>query len=86
MRKKASQTEDAALSFDQALGKLEQLVEEMEQGDLTLEAAMEKYAEGTRLSQLCQTQLAAAEKAVHKVIKESGGILTETDLDLPEVE
>jgi len=86
MKKKESKTAANGLSFDEALGRLELLVQEMERGELTLEAAMQKHAEGTELSQLCLQQLQAAESAVNKVIKEADGVLSEIELTLPEAD
>lgn len=80
------QSKQAEMNFDDALAKLERLVEEMERGDLPLEAALEKYSEGAALSQLCLTQLQAAEQAVSKVLVETGGKLSEVDLVLPEAD
>ena len=86
MKKKESKGAAAGLSFDEALVKLELLVEEMERGELTLEMAMQKHAEGTELSQFCLQQLQAAEAAVNKVITESNGLLSEIELTLPEAD
>ena len=73
-------------SFDEALNQLELLVEEMERGEMTLELAMEKHAEGTELSRLCLQQLQAAEASVNKVIRESNGVLSEIELTLSEAD
>jgi len=86
VKKKESKGAAAGLSFDEALVKLELLVEEMERGELTLEMAMQKHAEGTELSQFCLQQLQAAEAAVNKVITESNGVLSEIELTLPEAD
>lgn len=86
MKKNESKVAVAGLSFDEALLRLEQLVEEMERGELTLESAMQKHAEGTELSQFCLQQLQAAEAAVNKVIKEADGVLSEIELILPEAD
>ena len=86
MKKKIAKSAVTGLSFDDALARLEMLVEEMERGELPLEAAMQKHAEGTELSQFCLQQLQAAETAVNKVIKESDGVLSEIELTLPEAE
>ena len=53
MKKKESKEAVAGLSFDEALARLESLVDEMERGDLTLEEAMRKHAEGSALSKYC---------------------------------
>ena len=86
MRKKESEDSVANLSFDEALVRLEALVDEMERGELSLEAAMKKYAEGSALSRYCLQQLQMAETAVNKVIRESNGALSELELTLPEAD
>ena len=86
MKNRTDMPLEAGLSFDEALARLEALVEEMERGEMTLEAAMLKHAEGTRLSRFCLQQLQAAEDAVNKVLRESDGELTEMELTMPEAE
>jgi exodeoxyribonuclease VII small subunit len=49
------------LPFEEALKKLEGLVEAMESGDLPLETLLARYEEGTRLVKICQEKLAEAE-------------------------
>lgn len=73
--------DETAVSFEEALDRLEILVAQMEQGDLPLEDAMGKYAEGIELSRLCLGKLRAAEIAVDKLITESGDIPLTMDAD-----
>jgi exodeoxyribonuclease VII small subunit len=57
-----SQTAQATnLSFEEALGKLESIVETMEGGELPLEQLLARYEEGTQLVKFCQEKLDAAE-------------------------
>ena len=84
MRKAAQKNAVAGVGFDESLTRLEALVEEMERGELTLEAAMQKHAEGLELAAFCLQQLKASEKSVNKVLKESDGVLSEMELILPE--
>ncbi len=84
MRKAAQKNAVAGVGFDESLTRLEALVEEMERGELTLEAAMQKHAEGVELAAFCLQQLKASEKSVNKVLKESDGVLSEMELILPE--
>ena len=44
-------------SFEQALAELEELVQAMESGDLSLEKLMENYAKGVELSKVCMASL-----------------------------
>ena len=50
--------------FEQALAELEQLVEEMERGDLSLEKSLKSFERGIALTRHCQESLQAAEQKV----------------------
>ena len=45
------------LAFEEALGALEQIVSEIETGELSLADLMAKYSEGIKLSDVCMTSL-----------------------------
>jgi exodeoxyribonuclease VII small subunit len=66
---------EAGLPFEEALKKLESIVEAMETSELPLEQLLTRFEEGTRLAQHCQTQLADAEVRVQKLEKTLGGRL-----------
>ena len=53
-----------ALDFEAALGDLEQIVEQLEQGDLTLEESLRAYERGVKLGRACQQALDAAEQRI----------------------
>ena len=61
--------------FEEAMQKLETIVEAMESGDLPLESLLAKYEEGTKLAQVCQTTLAEAELRIQQLEKTSSGEL-----------
>jgi exodeoxyribonuclease VII small subunit len=61
------------LPFEEALRKLESIVEAMEAGDLPLETLLARFEEGTRLAQVCQTKLAEAELKIQKLEKTASG-------------
>ena len=65
----------AAKKFDleKSLQNLEDLVEELESGDLPLEKAMKKFEEGIKLTRGCQTALKEAEQKVQVLLKGAGG-------------
>ena len=65
----------AAKKFDleKSLANLENLVEELESGDLPLETAMKKFEEGIKLTRGCQTALKEAEQKVQILLKSAGG-------------
>ncbi len=60
--------------FETSLEKLEKLVEQMEDGDLTLEDSLKNFEEGIRLTRECQQALAAAEQKVKLLIEENGQV------------
>lgn len=59
--------------FEDALKKLQELVEKLEKGDLPLEDAMECFSEGIRISKLCHSKLEEAEKKVEMLLKDQQG-------------
>ena len=62
-RKPATEASPVA-HFEQSLDELEQLVEKMEHGDLTLEASLAAYERGVGLYRQCQAALEQAELRV----------------------
>ena len=62
--------------FEEALQKLEAIVDAMESGELPLESLMAKFEEGTKLARICQTKLAQAETKIQQLEKNSAGDLT----------
>lgn len=73
------------LSFEKALEKLEEIVEELEGGDLPLDEALKKYEEGVRLAVLCNKKLETAQKKVEILLKsgKSGSKLAPFDEKKP---
>jgi exodeoxyribonuclease VII small subunit len=55
--------------FEDALKKLEKIVEKLERGSLPLEEAMEAFAEGVRLVKYCNQKLDEAENRVQTLVK-----------------
>ncbi|MBA4150464.1 MAG: exodeoxyribonuclease VII small subunit [Verrucomicrobia bacterium] len=64
------------VSFEDALKKLETIVESMESEELPLENLMSRFEEGTNLAKICQTKLAEAELKIQQLEKNSAGELT----------
>jgi exodeoxyribonuclease VII small subunit len=60
-------------SLEEAVGRLESLVEEMESSQLPLETLILRYEEGVRLLQVCQEKLAAAEQKIQIITKQAKG-------------
>ncbi len=63
--------------FEQSLTSLEQLVEQMEKGELSLEASLAAFEEGIRLTRECQTILDQAEQKVHILTSKNDEMTTE---------
>ena len=61
------------MPFEQALKKLEQIVENLEGGDLGLEDALKQYEEGVRMADFCSKRLTEAEKRVEVLMKTDSG-------------
>lgn len=58
----------AELSFEDALKRLEAIVQRLETGDAPLEQAIELYAEGDRLRAQCEARLAAAQARIERIV------------------
>ena len=63
----------AEIKFEEALKKLEKIVEELEQGDLSLDEALKKYQEGIELSRACSSRLESARKKIEVLSKNRKG-------------
>lgn len=62
-------------NFEGAMKKLEEIVHDLETGDLPLEESLKKFEEGVRLSQACFRKLDEAEKKIELLVKGEGGKL-----------
>lgn len=65
------------LDFEKALRELEQLVEVLERGDLSLEESLKKFEQGVKLTRSCQQALQQAEQKVHLLMEENGQLSLE---------
>ena len=61
------------IEFEAALKKLESIVENLENGDLSLEEALKRYEEGVRMADVCSKRLSEAEKKVEIIMKTNPG-------------
>ena len=60
------------INLEKSLAKLEDLVDELESGDLPLEKAMKKFEEGIKLTRNCQAALKEAEQKVEILLESAG--------------
>ena len=65
------------VTFEQAMKDLEEIVRELEAGELALEESLKKFEEGMKLSKLCSLKLEEAEQRVSILLKERDGQLSE---------
>ncbi|HEX4119768.1 MAG TPA: exodeoxyribonuclease VII small subunit [Verrucomicrobiae bacterium] len=72
------------LPFEEAIKRLETIVEAMESQDLPLETLLAHYEEGSKLSQTCQAKLAEAELKIQQLDKNAKGELSLKPVNLPE--
>ena len=74
-------------SFEEQLGELEKVVEQLERGELSLEDSVGLFERGMQLSEACKSQLANAESRIQVLLnpREKGPVRTEA-LDLEEDE
>lgn len=70
------ESKDAQISFEDALAKLETIVEAMESGDVPLADLLAKFEEGTRLLKLCEGRLKDAELKIEQLKKQKDGTVT----------
>lgn len=69
-----------SVDFEQALDQLEELVEDMENGDLSLEDSLKAFEQGIKLTRECQSALSQAEQKVQMLIEENSALKT-IDMD-----
>ena len=63
---------DKELSFEQAMEKLEAVVQQLESGDVPLEKAIELFQHGMELSHLCSGKLGQIEQKIELLLEENG--------------
>lgn len=61
-----------SINFEKTLAELEQLVEKMEEGDLSLEESLKCFERGVLLTKACQQALTEAEQKVSILLKKDG--------------
>jgi exodeoxyribonuclease VII small subunit len=65
--------EQQAKSFEASLEALEQIVHDLEQGDLPLDKSLELFEQGIRLSRQCQERLNQAERRIEILLRDNQG-------------
>jgi len=67
----------AKVTFEAAMKQLEQIVQELESGNLSLEDSIKKFEEGIKLSKFCSAKLDETEKKITLLLKDQNGNVTE---------
>ena len=66
------------IKFEKAMTRLENIIEELERGDLDIDKSLEIFEEGIKMSRLCSKKLNEAEARIEKVSKgKKGDLITE---------
>lgn len=63
---------DVAMPFEKAMERLEQIVQQMEAGETTLDESLALFEEGAALSKLCSRKLDSAEQKIRKITADVG--------------
>ena len=61
--------------FEKSLNELEQLVRDLEHGELSLEQSLAAFERGVKLTRECQSALKSAEQRVEQLVQNSDGTL-----------
>ena len=59
-------------TFEESLENLENIVKELESGNVNLDDAINKYSEAMKLVKICEDKIKSAEEMVTKIVKENG--------------
>lgn len=68
-------------SFEESLAELEQLVNRLERGDISLEESLQSFERGVNLTRTCQKALQEAEQKVQILIEKNGSPVLESFAD-----
>jgi exodeoxyribonuclease VII small subunit len=74
------------LKFEAALQRLEQIVDQLEAGNLSLEESLQVFEEGVGLARRCGKYLDDAEKRIETLTRDESGVLRTAPFDLPDDE
>lgn len=74
-------TEEQPKSFETSLEALEQIVQQLEEGDLPLEKSLEMFEQGIRLSRECQERLSQAERRIEVLLRDNQGRVTVSEFE-----
>ncbi len=71
----------AKKTFEQAMEQLEQIVQDLESGDLPLEKAIKRFEEGIKLSKYCNAKLDESEKRITILMQNNSSNVSEVPFE-----
>ena len=72
------------VKFEEKLQNLEEIVKELEEGNVDLDDAINKYTEAMKIAKECSEKLDNATKAVNKILNESGELEDFKEMEVKE--
>ncbi|GGH25107.1 exodeoxyribonuclease VII small subunit [Paenibacillus segetis] len=66
--------QEQQINFEDAMNQLEEVVAQLENGDVPLEKAIDLFQKGMQLSQLCSQKLAQVERKIEMIVENGGEI------------
>ncbi len=66
---------DNDINFEEAMDLLEEIVQQLESGDVPLEKAIELFQDGMKMAHLCSSKLEVVEKKIDILIEENGSLV-----------
>ena len=65
------------MPFEKAMEQLQQIVQELESGDISLDVALKKFEDGIKLSKYCSAKLDEAERKITLLMENANGTISE---------
>lgn len=82
-KEKAPKDVEEELPFEEALGRLERLVQGMESDQIPLDSLIKNYEEGTDLYQICAKRLEEARGRIEKIRRKRSGAVELEEIESP---
>ena len=66
--------DEKGMSYEQSLKRLEEIVQRLESGQMSLDESLRLFEEGTRLTKVCQRRLTEAELRIERLVGDEGQV------------
>lgn len=77
MKKEEKKQDETEIDFEKALKELEEIVAQLEQGNLSLDKSLSLFERGVALARQCKAKLDAAQLRVAQLVKDKDGLFSE---------